>query len=73
LPPLITFIGNNELLIREARVYVDDHSVVFVFNGRFWTHAKDVRDVVVTVVARGTYAATQLSKRPWLGTRNAHL
>ena len=60
MPPLITFIGNNELLIREARVYVDDHSVLFVFNGRFWTHAKDVRDVVVTVVARGTHAATQL-------------
>jgi len=52
----ITFIGKNELLIREARVYVDDPNVVFVFNGRFWTHARDVRDVVVpvvTVVAKG--------------------
>jgi hypothetical protein len=37
---------------------VDDPSVVFVFNGRFWTPARreDVEDVVVpvvTVVARG--------------------
>jgi len=53
---IIKFIGNNELLIRDARVYVDDHSVVLVFNGRFWTYTRDVRDVVVpvvTVVAKG--------------------
>jgi hypothetical protein len=42
----------------EAWVYVDDPSVVFVFNGRFWTPVRreDVEDVVVpvvTVVARG--------------------
>ena len=39
----------------EARVYVDDPSVVFVFNGRFWTPARreDVEDVVVPVVAKG--------------------
>ena len=42
----------------EARVYVDDPSVVFVFNGRFWTPVRreDVPDVVVpvvTVVANG--------------------
>jgi len=49
--PIITFIGNNELLIREARVYVDDPNVVFIFNGRFWMHARDVRDVVMLVVA----------------------
>ena len=29
----ITFIGKNELLIRKARVYMDDHGVVFVLNG----------------------------------------
>jgi hypothetical protein len=42
----------------EARVYVDDPSVVFVFNGRFWSPVRreDVEDVVVpvvTVVAKG--------------------
>ena len=42
----------------EARVYVEDPSVVFIFNGKFWTPARreDVEDVVVpvvTVVAKG--------------------
>ncbi len=42
---------------------MNDWNAVFVLNGRFWTHARDERDMaapVVTVVARGTYAATQL-------------
>jgi len=35
--PIITFIGQkNEPMTKEARVCVDDHGVVFVFNGRFW-------------------------------------
>jgi hypothetical protein len=54
---IITFIGQkNEPMTKEARVCVDDHGVVFVFNGRFWTSAMDMRDVaapVVTVVAKG--------------------
>jgi hypothetical protein len=42
----------------EARVYVDDPNIVFIFNGRFWTPVRreDVEDVVVpvvTVVAKG--------------------
>ena len=43
--------------VAEARVYVDDPNVVFIFNGRFWTPARreEVEDMVVpvvTVVAR---------------------
>lgn len=36
----------------EARVYVDNPNIVFIFNGKFWTPVRreDVEDVVVPVV-----------------------
>jgi hypothetical protein len=49
-----------------ARVYTDDPSIVFIFNGWFWTPARreDVEDVVVpvvTVVAEGKYICSNVT------------
>ncbi len=67
--------GGKKTSVLMARVYVDDPSVVFVYNGMFWTPAmrEEVEDVVVpvvTVVAKGKYICQNTTIKEALANYN---